>query len=448
MSVLSLLNPFGWFGYRAKLSGGGAPGQDTSAFVEGNDSGVRVTPVTALQLETYWACVRLIAQTIGTLPMILYNVAANGSRTAATDNPLYQMLLYQPNPYHSATEFWEGVGAYLCVWGNAYAQKLKAGDRTVGLKLLRSEWMNVFLNAQGIPVYRYSDPILGQTDYGQADLLHVRGFGFGDFVGLSPLAFGAQTIGRAVAANEAAGSLFRNGLKMGGFFKYKGGANGGVLNEEQKERAKKALVEPFQGAAAAGKVGLLPADFDWVSMAMNPVDAELMNNRRMSVEEICRFFGIPPIMIGHTAQGQTMWGSGVEHINLAFMTTGLRPFLHRIEAAITRDLIGVGSAAVIDPEFYVEELLRGDSKGQADVDLQLVNSGIMTRNEVRKRRNLPPIKGGDDLTVNSAMLPVDMLREVAKLPKDKPVGPGADVGLDPVPAPAPKPDQPVLSRSN
>ena len=434
---LSLLNPFGWFNYRAKLSGGSFPGQSSRIGYGGSNAGVAVTPETALQLETYWACVKIIAQTIGTLPMMLYDVQKNGSQKLASDNPLYDILAFQPNADHTATEFWEGVGACLAVWGNAYALKLRSGSRIVGLVLLRPLWMNVFRAPDGSAIYRYTDPLIGQMDYVLDDLMHVRGFGFCDFVGLSPIAFGKDTLGRAIAANDAAGSLFRNGLKLGGFFQYKGTANGGVLNSEQREEVKKALIEPYSGSENAGKIGVLPASFDWVATGINPVDAELMNNRRMSIEEIARSFGVPPILIGHSAEGQTMWGSGVEQIVLAFMTTGLRPYLHRIEAAISRDVIGRANWKTLRAKFDVDELLRGDSKGQAEIDQQLANAGILTRNEIRADRGLPPMVGGDKLTVNSALLPIDMLGKVARLPKDKEVQPGGDVtGSLPLPGDA------------
>ena len=113
------------------------------------------------------------------------------------------------------------------------------------------------------------------------------------------------------------------------------------------------------------------------------------------------------------------------------MTTGLRPYLHRIEAAIGRDIIGRADRRTLRASFDVEELLRGDNKGMAEVDQSLANTGILTRNEIRARRGLPPKPGGDTLTVQSALLPIDMLGKVAKLPKDKEVEPGADVGRPP-----------------
>ena len=430
MTVLSLFNPFGWFGGSpAKLSGGQQPSGIASS---SNWAGRPVTPETALSLSAYWACVKIIAQTIGTLSLDLFQVKADGSRILALDHPLYDLLHDEPYDGQTSVEFWEGVGACLAVWGNAYALKHYVGPRLVALELLRPIYMSVTRRADASALYRYSDPLLGAPQVFTADqLFHVRGFGFGDVVGLSPLAFNRNSIGTAIAADEAAGTVFRNGLRVAGWFKFKGAQ--GILKPEQREDARRSLVEPYQGAENAGKVGILPGDFDWVAVNMNPSDAQLLDNRKLNVEEICRCFGVPPVLVGHIAQGQTMWGSGIEHIVLAFMTTGLRPYLHRIEAAIGRDIIGRAQRKTFRATFNVEELMRGDNKGMAEVDQSLANTGINTRNEIRARRGLPPKPGGDTLTVQSALLPIDMLGKVSKLPKDKEVEPGADVDSGPVP---------------
>lgn len=441
MSVLTLLNPFGWFGaYRAKLSGGSAPGQDRGAYSDPSSSGVPVTPDKALQLEAYWACVKIIAQTIGTLPLTLNTLKPDGSRAPAPDNPLYDLLGFMPNADNTATEFWEACGGCLAVWGDFFAVKHMAAGRIVSLEVLRPFWMDPYREKDGTPIYRYTDPVLGRTEYRAEDLLHVKGFGFGDMVGLSPIQFNRQTLGRAIAANEAAAGLFRNGLKTPGYFEYKGTANGGVLNEEQLGRAKKAIIEPMQGSVNAGTPGMLPASFGWVSLGINPVDAELMTNRRMSVEEICRSFGVPPVLVGHAMEGQTMWGSGVEHIVRAFMTTGLRPYLHRIETCIGRDIIGRADWKKLRAVFEVDELLRGDSKAQSDIDMQDANSGIRTRNEIRARRNLPPLPGGDALTANGALMPLTLLGQKPPAPGG---GDGSSQGGEPKPEPGDLPKLPT-----
>lgn len=430
MAIWSLLNPFGWFSSGpAKLSGGNQPGAPYGLDGYANAAGKVVSPETAMRLSAYWACVKLYGQTMGSLPLELYRSTDGGGQVLASDDPLYDILRHQPCADHDAVEFWEGIGACLANWGNAYALKVMNGARLIALEPLRPFWMQVYRGDDGAPIYRYSDPTTKQVDYTPDQIFHVRGFGFCDIVGLTPLAFFAQFLGASIAADEVGGSLFRHGMRIAGWFRYKGG--NGILTKAQQDETRHAFKD-YVGTENAGKAGILPGDFDWLPTTMNPADAQLLENRRFNVEEICRAFGIPPILVGHIAQGQTMWGSGVEHIVLAWMTTGFRPHLRRVEAAIGRQIIGRAGRQTLNAVFDVEQLLRGDNKGMADTASQLANNGIKTRDEIRRDfYNLPPIPGGNKATVQGALIPIDKLGEIARLPKDKPVEPGADVGSIP-----------------
>lgn len=431
--VSNALGSFGsWFGsFPAKLTGG----QGNARRDEGGGTWANrpATPEQALQLAAFWACVKLIGQTVGTLPVRLYTLNPDRSRTEAFDDPLYDLLQSQPNADFTGVEFWEGVAFCLALWGNAYAAKSTRADGSlISIELLRPFWMTVVKDRNtGETVYQYSDPQLGYTEFRREDLLHVRGFGACDVVALAPIRFARQTIGSALAAEESAGRLFSNGMRVGGWFKYTGANK--ILTSEQREEFRRALVEPYTGTENAHKAGMLPGDVDWLATSMNAEDAQLLANRRMNVEEICRWFGIPPILIGHAAEGQTMWGTGQESIVRSFLTMGLRPLVHRIEACIARDIIGKARRATMKAEFDLSELVRGDTKVQGDIDSQDVNNGLRTRNEVRASRNLPPMPGGDTLTVQSALIPIDMLGKVpptGKLmkPADDPEG-GGDGGV-------------------
>jgi HK97 family phage portal protein len=137
---------------------------------------------------------------------------------------------------------------------------------------------------------------------------------------------------------------------------------------------------------------------------------------KFSTEEICRWLRVPPILVGHAAEGQTMWGSGVEQIMLGWLTLGLRPYLSRVEQAIKKRLIGSNERDRIFAEFNVEGLLRADSAGRAALYSTFAQNGINTRNEIRARENLPPLPGGDDLTVQSNLVPLDMLGQQQQKP--------------------------------
>lgn len=394
-------------------------------------AGKPVTPASALGVAAYWACVRKISQTIGTVPIGLFERLPDGGRRARGDHSLYAILHDQPNADQTATEFWEGVAACLCVWGNAFAEKVisESNGRLIALILLRPDLMVVDRDDNGALIYRYSDARGFRREYGEAEVFHVRGFGFGDVIGLSPIAYGRQTLSTAMAADEAAARTFSNGMRPGGFFLYEGAeGKAKTLTPEQREQARKNLIEPYQGAENAAKIGILEAGFKWQDVAMPPRDAELLLSRKHDVEQICSLMDVPPILIGHASEGQTMWGSGIEHIMLGWYTTGLRPYLVRIEQAIKRSLVSPAERATIYPEFNIEGLLRADSAGRADMYAKLAGVAGITPNQICDRENFPRFDGGDVRLVNAALVPLGMAGQ-----RFARVQPAAG---DPVPEPA------------
>ncbi len=145
----------------------------------------------------------------------------------------------------------------------------------------------------------------------------------------------------------------------------------------------------------------------------------MLETRKFSVEQICRIFGVPPVMIGHAAEGVTTWGSGVEQIILQFTKTGLRPMLKNIEAAIYRDLLDASTRKSVKVEFNMEGFLRGDHAARMAFLTGMVDHGIYTHNEARAYENKPAKPGGDDLTTNSAMAPLTSLGKVAAVNPQK-----------------------------
>ena len=369
-------------------------------------AGKPVTPDTAMQVATFWACVRLLAQTIATLPLGFYQRRTDGGRDTAGGHELYGLLHDSPNADQTSCEFWEGLAAHLLIWGNAFAEISRSGDRIVALDLLRPDLMSVHRDRDGTLIYRFSDP-RGLREFREADIFHVRGFGFGGDLGLSPVAHARQTLGATIATDEAAARTFANGLRPSGWFNYKGTT---LLTKEQREQAKAVLIEPYQGSENAGKVGILEsaAGFEWQQVNIPPKDAEMLATRAFHIEEICRWFGIPPILVGHSPQGQTMWGSGIEQVMLGWLTLGLRPYLTRIEQAIKRQLIAPAERATLYAEFNVEGLLRADSTGRAEMYSKLMQVAAITPNQIADRENLPRFDGGDVHLVNSTLVPLHL----------------------------------------
>lgn len=364
-------------------------------------SGKTVTPGGALEVAAVWSCVRLLSETIATMPLMLYRSDADGTRRLATDQALYGLLHDAPSYDFTAVEFWEGVALGLCLRGNAFARKEFMGNRLVALTPMRSDLMTVDRNSKGERIYRYHDPA-GLKSYRESEIFHVRGFGGAGDVGLSVIEFARQSIGQALAADSYAGSLYRNGLRASAVLTVDGNH---TLTPEQREQVRENIVAPFVGSDQAGGVMVLEGGFKLNQFSMTLDDAQFVENRGLNVEEICRWFRVPPWMIGHTGKDSN-WGTGLEQQLLAFLTFSLRPYLARIEQAISRSLLTPVERLTLKPEFKVEGLLRTDSAARAGFYTVMVQNGIMTRNEVRRLENLPPLDGGDALTVQSQNVPL------------------------------------------
>lgn len=358
-----------------------------------------VTVDSAMQLSTVWACIRLISETVATLPLVLYETSDDGERTVANHEPLHALLLRAPNYDNTAVEFWEGVAMSLCLFGNAYARKEMLGGRLVSLTPLAADKMTVSRNNQGALVYRYSGKE-AKGEYREEQIFHVRGFGGAGDTGLSPIAFARQTIGTALATDELAGSIFANGARPSGIL-----TSDQLLKPEQRAQLRENIVLPFVGSEKAGGLMVLEAGLKYQQVTMTPEDSQFLQTRAFQVEEICRWFRVPPFMVGHTEKS-TSWGSGLEQQLIAFLTFALGPYLRRIEQAVQRSLIRPEQRAFLKPEFKVEGLLRTDSAARSAFYAVMVQNGIMTRNEVRRLENLPPLPGGDELTVQSQNVPL------------------------------------------
>jgi HK97 family phage portal protein len=145
-------------------------------------------------------------------------------------------------------------------------------------------------------------------------------------------------------------------------------------------------------------------------LSMNPQDAELLSTRAFNVEEICRWFRVPPFMVGHSEKS-TSWGTGIEQQMIGFVTFVLRPWCVRIEQSIRKNLLTPVEQNSYSAEFALEGLLRGDSGARSAFYASAGQNGWMTRNEMRRLENLPPVEGGDVLTVQSNLVPLDKLGE-------------------------------------
>lgn len=367
------------------------------AFGFSSHSGKSVTPTSAMQLSAAWACVNVVASTWATLPLHLFERVGDDGRKIVRDHPLADVF-ENPNADQTSAEFWEGAGACAMLRGVFFARKLRrsSGD-LIGLETMHPD-STTMTREGGEVVFRWRDPDGKLVTLKEDDVFYMIPFG-----GRSPIDYARHSLGTALAADESAGKIFANGLLGSGFLQ-----TDQELKTPQRDQLHK-IMGDFVGSKNAGKMMILEAGMKYAPLSFNPEEAQLLQTRQFQIEEICRWFGVPPVLIGHASAGQTMWGSGVEQIFLGWLILNLRPMLVKSEKAINKRLLRPAERRRFYSEHSIEGLLRADSAGRAALYSSFAQNGIMTRNEMRKRENLPPVDGGDALTVQSNLVPLDLL---------------------------------------
>lgn len=364
-----------------------------------SSSGKVVTADKAIQLSAVWACVRLLSESVSTLPLKVYQREKDGSRKLAQNHPAYQLLCRRPNLEMTPSRFMLMIMASICLRGNSFVEKKMIGAKLVSLIPLLPQNMVVKRLDNGDLEYTYTENGSNRV-IPVKNMMHIRGFGLDGVCGMMPMRTGRDVFGSAMAVEESAAKIFENGIQTSGFFLSKN-----LLTKEQRQKNRENL-NKFVGSKNAGKAMVLEGDMSYQNITLNPEDAQMLESRAFSIEEICRWFRVPPFMVGHTTK-QSSWSSSVEGMNMQFLTNTLRPLLINIEQEISRCLLNGDDD--LFAEFSVEGLLRADSAGRSAYYTTALQNGWMSRNDVRRLENLPPIDGGDIYTVQLNLTPLSQL---------------------------------------
>lgn len=399
-----------WLGRSIDLNAQSAPfwrgffGSETT-------SGEVVNYDRAMQLDAVWACVRTIRDAISLLPCDVFE----NDEKVSKDDELYVLLDKRPNMDDTAPEFWGMVADCLCFDGNFFAEKKYVGRRLVALEPLSPNCVEIKRDKSNNRYYEVAERMSPNGKNGgvrkitEDRMFHVRGMVLpGCDRGVSPIGALRNVIGNALAGEKSAGRVYKKGLISTVFL-----SSDQVLKPEQRSQIGETL-KAFAGAENAGGIAVLEAGLTPHSISINPKDAQLLEARQYSVEQICRIFGVPPVMIGHAADGTTTWGSGIEQLILQFYKSCLLPMTERIEAAIYRDILDEKTRKTRKVKFNFDAYLEGDSVAQAEYLTKASGGPFMTQNEARAKKGLKPLPGGDQLLAQGAMVPVEKLGQEAE----------------------------------
>jgi HK97 family phage portal protein len=365
-----------------------------------NWAGKPVTADGAMQLSAWWRGVKLYAEATGAASLKFYERLDNDDRKRVRDHPIADLISIEPNMDQTTQEFWGSQAAALCIFGNAYAEKQFIGSRIVALEPLPYDTYP-FRDPQTNEL-RYRFNYLGKTEtLPREKVFHTKGFSLGGDLGISPLSAARQELSISLATEQAAGQTFAQGMRHSGFF------TGPTLTQPQREAFTLKFINPLMANDAKAHYGILENGFEFKEINIPPKDAEMLLTRRHNIEELARFMGLPPILLGHAADGQTMWGTGVESIINQWLTLGLDAFWSNIEKSINKRLLNAADRRRYYAEFDRDAMLRGDSASRAEFISKMIQNAQITPNEGRKKANLPPMTGGDRLLVNSTLVPLE-----------------------------------------
>lgn len=377
------------------------PGFDSAA-------GMAVSPETAMRLSAVFACVRVVSESIASLPLIIYRRLPNGGKERAIDHPLYRVLHDTPNIWQTALEFIEMMQGHLELRGNAFSRILPGPRGAIDqLVPLHPDLVQVYRLPNGRLRYqvrsRWSAEI---KNYAQEEIFHLRGLSSDGLVGLSPVAVQRETIGRGLGLQDYGSRFFSNNSVPSGVLTHPGKFKDDNAREKFRESWTKAQTQENQH-----KVAVLEDGLDYKAIGVSNRDSQFLEAMQATDIQICGMFRVQPHKIGLLDRTTH---SNIEAQNIEFVVDTLRTRIVRWERRINVDLIDplneVLDGSEYFGEFLVDGLLRGDFKSRMDGYAVGRQWGLLTPNTIARIENWEPIpedKGGDDYWRPVNMTPTD-----------------------------------------
>lgn len=361
-------------------------------------SGMRVSADSALRLAAVYACVRILSETMASLPIVVYRARPDGGKDRITDHWLYHLLARKPNRYQNPFEWREMLQGHLTLRGNAYCQILANSQGEI-TELLPIHPDRVRLEMLGNGDYRYRITQSSGTDLllPRGDVWHLRGLSSDGLIGLSPIELARESLGMALAAQDYGARFFANDAKpTGGWIEFPGN-----FKDAEAKRVFRESYQQAQSGSNRGKVLVLENGMKFHEVGVTNKDAQFLELRKFQITDVARLFRVPPHMIADLDRATF---SNIEQQSLEFVMHTMTPWAERWESSIECDLI-YGSDD-LEVEFDFANLMRGDAASRSAYYQSGIQNGWLTRNEARVAENLNPIPG-----LEQPLRPLNMVEE-------------------------------------
>ncbi len=413
-------------------------------FLNPTTSNINVTSESAYQLASYWLAVRAISEDIAKLPINLFTVNRDGQKKPIFNSPLQKVLTQGFNDETDSMTGLQTLVQWMLTFGNGYAEIQRNSLGDLRLQLIHPSRVSVQRNGDGVLFYEVTTRTeldsgsrrQRSTTISAADMLHLKGPGNG-VVGYSIGEIAANSLGISIAAQDFTGAFFGNNLSIGAALE-----TDRALDADTKASISKEWKKKFGGSKNAGEMAILDRGFKFNRLQMSSTDAELLSTRKFQVEEIARWFRIPPHKLMDMSKSSF---NNVEQQDINYSTDTLTPWIRRVEVQLKFKFHRTDNTVIDIDE---KALSRGDMKSRAAFSKEMFAMGSMSRNEVRRSEGLEEVEGGDAFYIPMNLTPVTEGTKGAELDneaKQKALDEPAVVAPvnNPEPTPEPEPEPPA-----
>jgi HK97 family phage portal protein len=424
----------GFISRALSLSGGNLKDPRLNELFGGSstDSGVSVTPDTALTYSAVYAAVRCIAESVSSLPLNYYERLPGGGKAHAKANPLHTLLHDEPNPEMSSLQWREASMAHLLLHGNSYSEIVRDLEgNVVELWPIDPTMVTPRRTDSGELYYELNR---GKSFITAGNMLHIPGLSFDGISGISVIGLARQSIGLSMAIESFGAGYFGRGARPGGVLTFPG-----QLSPEARQNLRRSFEELHAGGANSHRVALLEAGLKWEAIGVPPDDSQFLQSREFQIIEIARWFNLPPTKLKDLSK--TSYNS-LEQMEISFVVDTLRPWLVRWEQQLNRKIIRPQDRGSYFFEFNADGILRGDQASRYNAYSVARNWGWLSVNEIREKENMNPIEGGDVY-----MQPMNM-QALGTAPTAAPATDPSLMATQPTPPTLPNPPADTPTRSH
>lgn len=328
----------------------------------------------SMRLSTVYSCIRVISESMGTLPLRVYKLKTNGSKEVDKKAPLYNLLHYAPNSWQTSAEFIEFAVTNLACYGNFYAYIVRLGKEVRELIPLTNSSVGCsYKSGTNEPQYTITLADGKNLICSQKDIFHVKLATYDGLVGVSPIQQVSGLMANANSTQQLANEVYKNGAVVSGVL-----TTDKALKAETHQVIRDCFYNSYVGSGNAGKPMILDNGMTYQQFKISLVDAQFIESRKYDRDEICGIFRVPPHMVGNLEHATF---TNIEQQSLEFVQNSLMPYIRKIEQRIHMQLLTPEEQLKYTVKFDLSGLLRGDSTSQVNYVNTLLNAGVLTIND-------------------------------------------------------------------